>query len=74
MGVLPTRSGRVEFDGQDITKMKKETGVAVLLVEQYLDLTLRLADSFVIMDAGEVVRAGDKADLQDPALRQLLIV
>ena len=29
---------------------------------------------FVIMDAGEVMRAGDKADLQDPALRRLLTV
>ena len=28
----------------------------------------------ILMDAGEVVRAGDKADLQDPALRSLLTV
>lgn len=57
-----------------IERLHKETGVAVLLVEQYLDLALRLADSFVIIDAGEVVRAGGRAELQDPALRQLLTV
>ena len=57
-----------------IERLHKETGVAVLLVEQYLDLALRLADSFVIMDAGEVVRSGDRTDLQDPAVRALLTV
>ncbi|WP_238018599.1 ATP-binding cassette domain-containing protein [Dactylosporangium sp. AC04546] len=57
-----------------IERLHKETGVAVLLVEQYLDLALRLADNFVIMDAGEVVRGGDREDLQDPAVRRLLTV
>nr|BFE64911.1 urea ABC transporter ATP-binding subunit UrtE [Dactylosporangium thailandense] len=57
-----------------IERLHKETGVAVLLVEQYLDLALRLADAFVILDAGEVVRTGTREDLQDPSVRQLLTV
>jgi urea transport system ATP-binding protein len=49
-------------------------GLAILLVEQYLELALRLADRFVILDAGEVVRAGDSADLNDESVRRLLAV
>jgi urea transport system ATP-binding protein len=49
-------------------------GLAVLLVEQYLELALRLADRFVILDGGEVVRAGGSADLHDESVRRLLAV
>jgi urea transport system ATP-binding protein len=49
-------------------------GLAILLVEQYLELALRLADRFVILDAGEVVRAGTSAELHDESVRQLLAV
>jgi len=57
-----------------IERLHSELGLAILLVEQYLDLALRLADQFVILDAGEVVRAGSKADLRDESVRQLLSV
>jgi urea transport system ATP-binding protein len=70
-GIQPSVIIEIE---EAIERLHKETGVAVLLVEQYLDLALRLADRFVIIDAGEVVRAGDRADLQDPAVRGLLTV
>jgi urea transport system ATP-binding protein len=49
-------------------------GLAILLVEQYLELALRLADRFVIIDAGEVVRAGPSEDLRDESVRRLLAV
>jgi urea transport system ATP-binding protein len=70
-GIQPSVIIEIE---EAIERLHKETGVAVLLVEQCLDLALRLADRFVIIDAGEVVRAGDRADLQDPAVRGLLTV
>ena len=50
------------------------SGLAILLVEQYLELALRLADRFVILDAGEVVRAGGREELRDASVRQLLSV
>ena len=49
-------------------------GLTILLVEQYLELALRLADKFVILDAGEVARAGDAAELRDESVRRLLAV
>src|SRR6202008_3052359 len=42
-----------------VHRLHTEAGLAILLVEQYLDLALRLADRYVILDAGEVARAGD---------------
>jgi urea transport system ATP-binding protein len=50
------------------------SGLAILLVEQYLELAVRLAERFVILDAGEVVRAGASEDLQDDSVRRLLAV
>jgi urea transport system ATP-binding protein len=51
------------------------TGLTILLVEQYLELALRLADHFVILDAGEVVRAGTATELHDDEeVRRLLAV
>ncbi|MEU9830066.1 urea ABC transporter ATP-binding subunit UrtE [Streptosporangium sp. NPDC048047] len=50
------------------------SGLAVLLVEQYVDLALRLADRFLILDAGRVVRAGPVAELRDEEVRSLLAV
>ncbi|AQZ65661.1 Urea ABC transporter, ATPase protein UrtE [[Actinomadura] parvosata subsp. kistnae] len=49
-------------------------GLAVLLVEQYLDIALRLADTFVILDGGRVVRTGVADDLQQEEVRRLLAV
>jgi urea transport system ATP-binding protein len=49
-------------------------GLAVLLVEQYLDIALRLADRFLILDAGHVVRTGDAPELQREDVRRLLAV
>jgi urea transport system ATP-binding protein len=50
------------------------SGLPILLVEQYLELALRLADRFVILDAGEVVRSGDAEELRDDSVRRLLAV
>jgi len=49
-------------------------GLTILLVEQYLELALRLADRFVILDAGEVVRSGVAEELRDESVRRLLAV
>lgn len=70
-GIQPSIIIEIE---EAIERLHTEAGLAILLVEQYLELALRLADRFVILDAGEVVRAGDKEDLRDESVRQLLSV
>lgn len=57
-----------------IERLHSELGLAILLVEQYLELALRIADRFVILDAGEVARSGERADLQDESVHRLLAV
>lgn len=49
-------------------------GLSILLVEQYLDFATRLADRYVVLDAGEVVRAGPASELSEPSVRELLSV
>ncbi|GAA4045777.1 urea ABC transporter ATP-binding subunit UrtE [Nonomuraea soli] len=50
------------------------SGLSVLLVEQYVDIALRLADRFVILDAGRVVREGEARELRGEEVQHLLAV
>jgi urea transport system ATP-binding protein len=52
----------------------KETGIAVLLVEQYLEFAWRLADSYAIMRKGSIVSRGVTADLRHDMVREHLTV
>ncbi|GAA1079158.1 ATP-binding cassette domain-containing protein [Nocardiopsis composta] len=49
-------------------------GTAVLLVEQYMDVALRLADHAVVLDAGRVVHSGPRASLDDADARRLIAI
>jgi branched-chain amino acid transport system ATP-binding protein len=44
----------------------KEDGTTILLVEQYLTHALRLADICYVLAKGEVIFAGEPAELRDP--------
>ncbi|MFJ8742832.1 urea ABC transporter ATP-binding subunit UrtE [Embleya sp. NPDC127516] len=57
-----------------IERLHRERGLAVLLVEQYLDFAERLADRFTVLDAGVVVREGAGRELAEPEIRRLLAV
>ena len=51
-----------------IALLRERGGMAILLVEQYFDFAKALADTFAVMDRGEVVMAGamtgaDEADI-----------
>lgn len=48
--------------------------MAVLLVEQYFEFARDLADAFCVLDRGEVVLAGSKADMVEDDVRRHLTV
>ena len=46
--------------------------MAILLVEQYFEFARDLADRFIVMERGEIVRRGDRAALEGDDVRQRL--
>ncbi|MEM7303369.1 MAG: urea ABC transporter ATP-binding subunit UrtE [Pseudomonadota bacterium] len=52
----------------------RDRGIAVLLVEQYLDFCRQIGDHIYIMDRGEVVHSGAPETLDDPDVRKHLTV
>jgi urea transport system ATP-binding protein len=70
-GIAPSIIVEIE---EAVARLHTEAGLAILLIEQYLDTALRLADRFVILDAGEVVRSGPRTALHDDSLHALLSV
>lgn len=70
-GIQPSVIDEIE---NAIERLHEQAGLTVLLVEQYLDFALRLADSFVVIAAGEVTYAGTSADLHDETVRRMLAI
>ncbi|HUS34313.1 MAG TPA: urea ABC transporter ATP-binding subunit UrtE [Verrucomicrobiae bacterium] len=60
--------------GDTLIKIKKEGKISILLVEQYLDFCVLVADSFFIMDRGAIVANGAIAQLTDDIVKQHLTV
>ncbi|MEF2552124.1 urea ABC transporter ATP-binding subunit UrtE [Aurantimonas sp. A2-1-M11] len=60
--------------GRAIRYLKDQSGLAILLVEQYLDFCRELADRVYIMDRGEIVFDGPAEGLDDPDVRRHLTV
>jgi urea transport system ATP-binding protein len=48
--------------------------MAIVLVEQYFDFAKRLADSFIVLDRGRIVLAGDRKVLETTDVRAHLTV
>ncbi|GAA1442555.1 ABC transporter ATP-binding protein [Nocardiopsis tropica] len=69
-GIQPSIVAEIE---QAITHIAAQ-GITVLLVEQYLDLALRLADTVTVIDAGRIVHSGDRADLTDDTAHALMAI
>lgn len=57
-----------------IAQLKRSAGLSILLVEQYVDFALRLAERYAVMDGGQVIDAGETAALEDGHVRRLLAV
>lgn len=60
--------------GRAIEFLRDKSGLAIILVEQYLDFCRQLADTVYIMDRGSVVHNGPPEDLEKSNVRDLLSV
>lgn len=57
-----------------ITILRQRGEMAILLVEQYFEFARNLADSYVVMDRGNVVVAGNIEDMDEEKVRSYLTV
>src|SRR5438876_8216076 len=62
----------ISLIGRVLEALKKEGRVAVLLVEQYLEFALKLADRCYVMEKGEIVLHSRAADLDKEAVKPYL--
>ncbi|PPB80808.1 amino acid/amide ABC transporter ATP-binding protein 2 (HAAT family) [Albidovulum inexpectatum] len=60
--------------GSAIAWLRDRGDMAIILVEQYFDFARDLADSFVVMDRGEVIQAGLREEMVESDVRELLAV
>src|ERR671911_507096 len=60
--------------GRAIRYLRDQAGIAVLLVEQYLDFCRELADEVNIMDRGLIVHTGPAEDLDTSEVKRYLTV
>ncbi|MEP3275767.1 MAG: urea ABC transporter ATP-binding subunit UrtE [Stappiaceae bacterium] len=60
--------------GRAIEWLRDQGTMAILLVEQYFEFARDLADTFAVMDRGEVVMAGARKDMDEADVRRHLTV
>jgi urea transport system ATP-binding protein len=63
--------------GRAIRFLRDQAGLAVVLVEQYFDFARDLADTFAVLDRGEVVARGTRAEMEgahEADLRRRLLI
>jgi urea transport system ATP-binding protein len=48
--------------------------MAIVLVEQYFDFAAELADQYIVMERGEIIRRGRGADMQTDGVRALMSI
>ncbi len=64
----------VQEIGEVLGRIRRDLGVAVLLVEQHLDFAWSIASRYYVMQRGAVVRTGTTADESPEAIAPLLSV
>jgi len=57
-----------------IAELKLSGGMSILLVEQYVDFAMRLADTYAVMDVGRIVAGGPIATFERERLNELMSV
>jgi urea transport system ATP-binding protein len=54
--------------GEVIKSLRERGDIAIILVEQYFDFAFELADRVVVLQRGEVIHSGAKADIERETL------
>jgi urea transport system ATP-binding protein len=62
----------ISLIGRVLRSLKADGQVAVLLVEQYLEFALKLADYYYVMEKGAIVMHGEVADMDQEAIKPYL--
>ncbi|MFG1432610.1 urea ABC transporter ATP-binding subunit UrtE [Xanthobacter sp. V2C-8] len=60
--------------GRAISYLRGRGDMAIVLVEQYFEFAQELADTFILMDRGEVVASGDRSGLDGDDVRRLMAI
>ena len=60
--------------GRAITYLRGLGEIAIVLVEQYLDFARELGDHFAVMDRGQFVYTGTRAELDEVALKKAMAI
>ena len=60
--------------GRAITYLRDKGTMAIVLVEQYFDFARELADSFYVMERGEIVMAGTRETMVESEVRRRMSV
>jgi urea transport system ATP-binding protein len=59
--------------GRAIEWLRQQGNMAILLVEQYFDFVKQLADTFAVMDRGEIILSGTREELTTDVRRHLTV-
>ena len=57
-----------------IAELHRSTGMSILLVEQYVEFALRLAERYAVMEAGRITRSGTTEAVSLASFAELLAV
>jgi urea transport system ATP-binding protein len=70
-GIQPSIITEIE---DAIAALHRDTGVTILLVEQYVEFALRLAQRYAVMEGGAIIHSGDTDGVELAAFSDLLAV
>ena len=60
--------------GEALKYLRARGNMAILLVEQYLDFTLELGDSFAVLDRGQIVLSGTSGEVNHDDIRRSVAI
>ena len=70
VGILHSLSGTMAISETSL----KDVALTILLVEQYYDFAHQLADSYVVMERGEIVATGLGCNMEQDGVREMISV